>query len=74
FQPSGDTPSFFKAAAACHWASAHHKPSPTRLRRFSTQEAINNMHQIKYKKNRISKLKDEMAAAIILQNFLCHPY
>ncbi len=38
--------------------------------RLSTQEAINNMHQIKYKKNRISKLKDEMAAAIILQNFL----
>ncbi|XVJ44877.1 RuvX/YqgF family protein [Candidatus Phytoplasma australasiaticum] len=38
--------------------------------RLSTQEAINNMHQIKYKKNRILKLKDEMAAAIILQNFL----
>ncbi|MDO8030333.1 Holliday junction resolvase RuvX ['Planchonia careya' phytoplasma] len=38
--------------------------------RLSTQEAINNMHQIKYKKNEISKLKDEMAAAIILQNFL----
>ncbi|MDV3157539.1 MAG: Holliday junction resolvase RuvX [Candidatus Phytoplasma australasiaticum] len=38
--------------------------------RLSTQEAINNMYQIKYQKNKISKLKDEMAAAIILQNFL----
>ncbi|MDO8059366.1 Holliday junction resolvase RuvX ['Crotalaria aegyptiaca' phytoplasma] len=38
--------------------------------RLSTEEAIDNMYQAQYKKTKIFKLKDEMAAKIILQNFL----
>ncbi|MDO8064333.1 Holliday junction resolvase RuvX [Candidatus Phytoplasma bonamiae] len=38
--------------------------------RLSTKEAIDNMYQAQYKKKQIFKLKDEMAATIILQNFL----
>ncbi|WP_078123159.1 Holliday junction resolvase RuvX [Candidatus Phytoplasma citri] len=38
--------------------------------RLSTKEAIDNMYQAQYKKTKIFKLKDEMAAKVILQNFL----
>ncbi|MDV3166339.1 MAG: Holliday junction resolvase RuvX ['Waltheria sp.' little leaf phytoplasma] len=38
--------------------------------RLSTKEAIDNMYRAQYKKTKIFKLKDEMAAKIILQNFL----
>ncbi|MDO8168252.1 Holliday junction resolvase RuvX [Candidatus Phytoplasma melaleucae] len=38
--------------------------------RLSTQQAINIMHQKNYNKQKITKLKDEVSAMIILQSFL----